>query len=71
MLSRIRGQILPARNKSLKKINKNVNMKQQLHDFLMYKDKRQKSNQNHEPSRAYSTIPPRENDWNKQHFSIR
>ena len=28
---------------------------EQLHDFLMYKDKRQKSNQNHEPSRAYST----------------
>ena len=45
MLNRIRGQILPARNKSHKKINKIVNKKQQLHDFKLYKEKWQNQNE--------------------------
>ena len=43
-------------------------MKQQLHDFKPYKDKRQKSKSVKLLNPLEHILPARENDWNKQHF---
>ena len=43
-------------------------MKQQLHDFKLYKDKWQKSKSVKIVNPLEHLLPARENDWNKQHF---